>query len=232
MIQLNLLPDVKMEYVRAQRSRRLMTTVSILVTAVSVGLLVLMLAANGLQKKHLNDLSTDIQERSRELAKQPQIDRILTVQNQLSSLNSLHEQKPAAAKMLEYMNQVTPSQVAINNLRVDLTAQTITIIGSADAISSVNKYVDTLKFTTYKIKGEDGSQPAFTDVVLTSFGIDSENSNGKPASYTIDLKYDPVILDITQVTTLTVPKQTTTRSELARPTELFEATEDPAGGNN
>ena len=74
MIQLNLLPDIKLEFIKAQRSRRLVFGVAFLSTAVAVGLLILLLGIGALQKKHINDLSRDITANSSELAKQPQID--------------------------------------------------------------------------------------------------------------------------------------------------------------
>src|SRR5438270_5715427 len=111
MIQMNLLPDVKLEYIKAQRMRRLVLVVSVLVTIVSVGLLVLTLMFNVYQKHRSDNLSKNIAVESKELQDKPQIDRILTVQNQLESLTSLHSQKYAASRIFDYLNSVTPSNV-------------------------------------------------------------------------------------------------------------------------
>ena len=222
MIELNLLPDVKLQYIKAQRSRRLVIVVAALVTTAAVALLILLLAANGLQKKHLGDLDRDIKASSKKLQGQPQISRILTVQNQLQSLTGLHDDKPAASRLFDYLNQVTPAEVSISNLTVDLTAQTITATGNANALATVNKYVDTLKFTTYEADDSDAAK-AFNNVVLSTFGLASDSNKGKPASYTITMAYDKNIFDITKKVKLTVPSQITTRSELQRPLDLFQA---------
>jgi hypothetical protein len=222
MIELNLLPDVKLEYIKAQRQQRLVLTVAILASALSVALLVLILLANGLQKKHLSDLSKDIKSESAQLQKQPEISKILTVQNQLQSLTGLHAGKPAASRLGEYLNSVTPTQVSISNLTVDFPKTSITITGSADALSSVNKYVDTLKFTTYDNASDTQGAKAFSNVVLTTFGLSSESKTGK-ASYSITLNYDKNIFDITKDTKLSVPNLTTTRSELNKPSDLFQS---------
>lgn len=225
MIQFNLLPDVKLEYIKAQRTRHMVTGVSIIVSLVAAGLLLALLGANLLQKKHLNDLSRDIASQTTKLQNEPQIDKILTVQNQLQSLTALHTGKPAASHLFDYLNQLTPNAVAISNLTIDMTQQTATITGTADALSSVNQYVDTLKFTTYTT-GSGGSSSsntkAFSNVVLSSFGRSSDNTNGKPASYSITLNYDKTIFDNTQEVKLVVPRLTTTRSELERPSDLFQ----------
>jgi hypothetical protein len=144
------------------------------------------------------------------------------VQNQLESLTALHAGKPAAPKLFDYLNQVTPSAVSISNLTVDMTQQTATITGTADALHSVNQYVDTLKFTKYT--ADSGTKtPAFTNVVLSSFGLSGDSGSTKPANYTITLAYDKNILDITKEVTLSVPNITTTRSTLQQPTDLFQA---------
>jgi len=231
MIQLNLLPDVKLQYIAAERSRRMVMSLSILVSAVSIGLLVLLLLYGGLQKKHLHDLNKDITTESHKLQSQPQIDKILTVQNQLQSLTALHAGKPATDRLFNYLNQITPAQVSISNYSTDFTAQTATITGTADALSTVNKYVDTLKFTTYTTDVNPTATKAFSNIVLTSFGVSSTGSkSGKTANYTITLAYDKNIFDITQKVTLSVPQLTTTRSSLDKPTDLFEAAPTPDKG--
>ncbi len=214
---------------------------SALVSITSIVLLLLLIAANGLQRKHLNDLSRDITSESSKLKKEPQIGRILTVQNQLESLTALHAAKPATSHLFDYLNQVTPTTVAISKFNIDFALQTATITGSSDALSSVNKYVDTLKFTTYNLGDSSSStttNKAFSNVVLTSFGLTTQTtSDGRPATYTITLAYDRAIFDITETVKLSVPNLTTTRSERESPTDLFQApnnipaADKPTGSN-
>ena len=232
MIQLNLLPDVKLEYIRAQRFRRLGLTIAILAVAASIALLAVLLSVDGLQKKHLNDLNHDINSETSTLQGEPQINKILTVQNHLESLTALHAAKPAASQLFVYLNEVTPVQVSINSFNTDFTLQTATITGTADALSTINKYVDTLKYTTYKTDSNKTSQPAFNNVVLSSFGLNSTATDKSQAAiYTITLAYDKTIFDITQQVTLSVPSLVTTRSQLDQPTDLFKASSTPVTNN-
>ncbi len=232
MIQLNLLPDVKLEYIKAQHQRRLVTGVSIAISLASVLLLVLMLSVSGLQKKHLKDLTTDINKSGAQLQAQPDIDKILTVQNQLGSLTALHASKPAGARLFDYLNQVTPAQVNITNFTVDFAQQTMTVTGTSDALASVNKYVDTLKFTTYTSDVLTTKQPAFSNIVLASFGINSSaQDKNQAATYTINLAYNKDIFDITQNVKLNVPQQITTRSNLTGSADLFQPSTTPKGSN-
>lgn len=235
MIQLNLLPDVKQEYIKAEQSRRLVLTVSVIVAAVSIGLLVLLFSAERLQQKHISDLTKDIKSRSAELKSKPEITKILTVQNQLNSLTALHDGKPAASRLFSYLNQVTPTQVDISTFSIDFAQKTVTITGAADDLSSVNKYVDTLKYTTYTTDQSSSNTKAFSDVVLTSFGIAATKDGSRPATYTVTLAYDENIFDTTQKTLLVVPSLTTTRASVDNPQDLFKAAPapatKPAGGN-
>lgn len=223
MIELNLLPDVKMEYIKAQNLRRMAFTISGIVAVASIVVLGLLISVGQLQKKHLNDLTADIKSDSSTLKGKPQINKILSVQNQLNSLTTLHAAKPATASMFTYLYQVTPSNISISSLDADFTQYTMTISGSADTLSDVNKYIDTLKYTTYK--AEDGSKgAAFGNIVLSTFALsDKAQAGTKPASYSINLNYDPKIFDITQKIELKVPTKTTTRASVDNPPDLFQS---------
>jgi Tfp pilus assembly protein PilN len=225
MIQLNLLPDVKLLYIKAQRQRRLVISVAVVATTGSVVLLLLLLSVGGLQKKHLSDLTKDITKENSQLQNKPSINKILTVQNQLQSLTALHDTKPAAARLFDYLNQVTPASVSITTFNVDFTQNTATITGTSDSLSNVNKYVDTLKIITFSDTSGDKAQPAFSNVVLSSFGLNTGAKDAsQAASYTITLAYDKTIFDITKQVTLTVPSAATTRSQVTQPSDLFKTT--------
>jgi Tfp pilus assembly protein PilN len=230
MIQFNLLPDVKLEFMKAQRMRRLFLSVAVLVSAVSLLVLGLLIGANQLGKKHLADLTKDIASESKKLQDEPKLNNILTVQNQLHSLTDLHGKKPALSRLFDYLNRLTPAAISISNYTSDTAANTITISGTADALSTVNQYVDTLKFTTYSLVGANSSTktPAFKAIVLSSFGLSSAGNQGA-ASFSISFSYDPVIFDITKTTVLNIPSLVSTRSSTGTPTsDLFTAAPAPA----
>lgn len=222
MIQFNLLPDVKQEYVKARRTKRQVVTLAVVSAGAALGLFVVMfLGVNVWQKHVISDNRKKIQSSIDQLKQTPDLDKILTIQNQLNSLNSLHDQKPVTSRLFTYLPQVTPNNLTISDFNVDFEKSTISFTGDADNIGTVNKFVDTLKFTNYKI--DDGeSKPAFSQVVLGSFGLSAGNDKGKQTTYQITLKSDPVIFDSTKNVSLVVPKQITTRSETEKPNNLFD----------
>ncbi|MBX6333749.1 hypothetical protein IRY61_00195 [Candidatus Saccharibacteria bacterium] len=219
MVQFNLLPDIKIQYIRARRQKHLVLLASGIAIAASLVILaVLFTTASVIQKKSIADLSRDIAAASNELKSTPDLTKMLTVQNQLKVLPELHQDKPMASRIFSYIAQVTPSEASISRLLVDFNTQTITISGSATSLEVVNTYTDTLKFATYHTENDRETEvQAFSDVVLSAFGRDV-----KGASYTITLTFDPVIFDNTQEVTLTVPNKITTRSQTEQPDALFQ----------
>ncbi|MGZ6005301.1 MAG: PilN domain-containing protein [Candidatus Saccharimonadales bacterium] len=218
MLQFNLLPDVKMEYIRAQRLKQTVVSISAVVAGAALTLLILLfLVVDVFQKAHLKDVNTDIATNTSKLQSITDLNKILTVQNQLNSLPALHAQKPVASRLFNYIGQVVPAKVNISSLNLDFTQKVIQLNGTADSISTVNKFVDTLKFATYASGGSN--KKAFSNVVLSSF-----SRSDKDASYAINLNFDSAIFDVSQnITSLTVPNIITTRSELDAPTTVFGA---------
>ncbi len=95
--------------------------------------------------------------------------------------------------------------------------------------SSVNKYVDTLKYTSYVIDKDSPPTKAFSNIVLSSFGLnDDVGSDTRPASFSLSLNYDPVIFDITKNVQLQVPNTTTARAGLDQAADLFQAAPKPS----
>lgn len=226
MIQFNLLPDVKLEYIKARRSKRMVLLLATTIAAVALGIFVLLfLFVNVYQKQRLNSLNNGIKKNTATLQAIPDLGKVLTVQNQLNSLSGLHTQDPATSRLFDYLGQVTPQQATISDVKADFTANTLNITGNANAISTVNQYVDTLKFTTYGVDGSPATTKAFSEVVLTSFG-----KSEKDVNYQISLKFDPVIFDNTKQIQLSVPKIISTRSETEKPTDLFKPNPVQTGG--
>lgn len=220
MIQFNLLPDVKQAYIKAKRRKHLIVTSCSSVIGVCLLILALLFGyVNFGQKQHLNALSKDINAQVKNLQDTQDLDKILTVQNQLSVLSSLHDDKPVASRLFTYLTQTTPSEISISKLDVDFQAHTMKVSGSSSTLNNVNQFADTLKFTDYTKGDDEAKQKAFSDVVLSSFGRTETAAN-----FAIDLTFDPLIFDSSEEVKLVVPSTVTTRSEIEKP--VFEATEN------
>ena len=213
-VQFNLLPDVKLEFNRQKHAKKTVYSLATLAVAIVVGLFILsFFIVNILQKKLLNDANSDIKKYSDQLKSIPNLDKVLTIQNQLESLPDMHSKKHVASRLFTYIPQVTPVKVKIGKLTLDTALNSIVITGTADTVKSVNQYVDTLKFTSFTTAADaNNKKPAFSNVILTSV-----DRNEKEATYTITANFDPALFDASQTVTLIVPTEVTTRSVINAP---------------
>lgn len=218
MIQFNLLPDVKMEYIRAQRLKQTVVSISAVAAGAALTLLILLfLVVNVFQRSHLKGVNKDIGDSTAKIQSIDDLNKILTVQNQLNSLPALHGQKPVVSRLFNYVAQVVPVKIGISGLTLDFNLHTLQFDGTADSLNTVNRFVDTLKFSTYP--SDKSNSKAFSNVVLTSFA-----RTDKGATYSVNLIFDPIIFDSAQnINHLNVPNIVTTRSEVDAPTTTFGA---------
>lgn len=192
MIQFNLLPDVKKEYVKAKRMKRMIMSTAVLASAGAIGVTVLMfMFVHVAQKKNISDLGKDIQKVTSEIKATPNLDSILTVQNQLSLLPQLHESKPETSRLFDYLSFVSPKEVRISAVEVDTKLASMSVSGSTDSIATVNKLVDNIKAVQYSVAGSSDSLPTFSNVVTQVTG------SNQSAEFRITMAYDPAIYENT-----------------------------------
>jgi Tfp pilus assembly protein PilN len=226
MIQFNLLPDVKVEYIKAMRTKRMVIGTAVIVTATTCVIFLLLAAVvYGIQKKSMSNLNDDIKTYSDNLKQTPDLDKILTIQNQLSALTGLHDKKFVVSRLFTYIEQSTPSGVTISDYVADFDANTITVTGAASSLDKVNTFTDTLKFSKYSKDGEAAADKAFTNVVLAQFG-----KNNDATSYSISMSFDPVLFSNTSEVGLIIPRGATTNSITGQPTEIFKKAPTPTNG--
>lgn len=219
MIQFNLLPDVKLRYIKAERQKKLVLTVSTIVTIASIAVLVfLLLTVNVVQRKSINDLDKDIDTIAAQLQSVEDLDKILTVQSQLNSLSTLHDEKVISSRLYDLITRVTPNDTNISSLTIDFSATTLEVSGQVATLALVNKFADSFKFAEYRTSEDAEPAAMFTNVVLTSFSRTAEN-----ADYTLTMSFDPVIFSGKEDPELLLRKLTTIRHDVQQPEPLFQA---------
>jgi hypothetical protein len=208
MIQINLLPDVKLQYIKAKRLKHTVIAISILASIVALAIVILFcFIVFGAQALRLSSLNNDIKSNTTTLQNIDGLDKILTIQNQLKQVGELHNNKPVASRLYTFLPQLTPADVQISNVDLKFEDNSLVITGTAKGLEQVNKYVDTLKYTKYTTNQSQDQKQAFSNVVLSSFG-----RSDKEATYTITTNFDPELFsnDYTEVK-LAIPNVTTTR---------------------
>jgi len=229
MIQLNLLPDLKKEYLKSQKTKSLVISVSILTTIGAVGLSALLfIYVTFLQQLQINLATDDISRKATELKGIQDVDKYLTVQAQLAALPELHNNKGSYDRLFSFLNVLnpgTPNNINLSTLQVDSSDRSMTLTGTTASFETFNVFVDTLKNAqiTYKEggQGNDINKKMFEQVLVVSSGL--SRAEGKSlVVFTVKTTYDPAVYNVQSGDIkATVPSITTTQSVTQSPGQLF-----------
>lgn len=225
MIQLNLLPDLKKEFIKSQKNKSLVISTSILVTLGALGLSALLFVyVTFAQQVQISLMTDDINNKAKQLSDIKDINKYLTIQNQLSSIGKLHSEKGIYSRMFEFFGVLNPS--APNN--INLTAaqlitsdKSIMFNGTTATFESLNIFVDTLKNVqvTYKAPGSDDmtKENMFEQVFVQNSGLGRTN-NSQVVAFTVRAVYkDSVFSAVNTEVKAEVPSITTTQSSTQAP---------------
>lgn len=233
-IQLNLLPDVKKEFLKSQKNKAVVISSAILVTiasaAISALLIVYVLVGQQLQ---MTLITNDIKTRTTDLDNIQDLEKYLTIQNQLAALPGLHDDKGAYSRIFTFLPILNPSapnnvKLSVFQLSADDNEGAVYFTGTTSTYESLNVFLDTLNNAqvTYKAQGSQQSTTTkmFQTAIVQSSSLAAVN-NVSSVSFTIRAVYDPAVFDATNTDmTASVPNMITTPSVTGSP-QLFEQSE-------
>lgn len=231
MIQFNLLPDIKKEYINSKKTKALVISVSIITTMVAIGLSVLFfLYVTFVQQLQVSLITGDIKKKSDVLNGIHDLSKYLTIQNQLSALPNLHAQKGAYSRLFTFLpvlNPSAPNNVTLTTLQFSQDDKTIVFTGSTATFESLNIFVDTLRNAqvNYTPPGATTakSDKMFSDVAVENSVI-ARISNQMQVTFTVQTTYNSAAFDSQNGNvTATIPNITTTQSVTESPKPLFES---------
>ena len=228
MIQLNLLPDVKKEYLRAQSARRKTITISILITIIAVGLTaVAAVYVYAVQNGIMYLQTQDIKGKASQLSSVKDIDKYLTIQNQLSQLSSLHGDKNDYSRLLDFLprlNPAPPQNIVLSNLDVNDADTTITFKGRVSDYGALTTFKDTLTNASFTYQTDGQVQDAtklFSEVKVESATYEKTDQTAG-VSFTLVVTYDPAVFKQSNADIqVTVPNKETTGSVVGTPQSIF-----------
>ena len=233
MIQLNLLPDVKKEFLQARATRRKAISLSIIVSMVSVGILVLLGMVLLGQKAATAMLTSQIKSKAEELAAVENIDEYLTIQAQLAEIDGLHASKLNSSRLtqiLPRLNPAHPNSVRFSSVALETETTAINFQGGVRSVSALTTFKDTLinAQLSYTVGDSDSNEkvnePLFSSVDITEYGYSAQNENANArVGFTIVAVYNPKLFDTTAKNiAVSVPSMETTQSVVASPEVTFE----------
>lgn len=195
MIEINLVPDVKQEFIRARRVRSVVVSLTILVGAIAIAVVAILLMVvygwQGVQKKLTND---KIESESAKLSAVEGLDSALTIQNQLGTLPAMHESKPINSRIFDILATLSPpesSTVAISKFDVDSSMKTITIEAqSAEGYPALEVFRKTIEATEFRFKNSNNEEESYPLATTIS---DGERSYGESANGERVLRFTLII---------------------------------------
>jgi hypothetical protein len=242
MIEINLVPDVKQELIQANRVRTVVISSAVLVGLVAVGVVVLLAVYLFLgQAVRSNLADATINDKSKKLMNISDLGNTLTIQNQLTKINELHDQTTISSRFFDLLvaiNPQAPNQVSFSLARYDSENKLIRLEGQA-----VNGYIaaDVLKKTilgtTLSYRDEDNHTKTIplTDNVSTSELSYGEDSTGKKVlRFTLTFVYDDAFFARSSKDAVIIQpdRQNVTDSFLHLPESLFSDRASDQGENN
>lgn len=229
MIRLNLLPDVKKEFLHAQSVRRKTIAISILVTIIAVGLTVVTaIYVYAVQNAIMYVQTEDIKSKAKKLSEVKDIDKYLTIQNQLAQLSSLHGEKNNFSRLLDFLprlNPAAPKNIVLTNLGVSSLDTTITFKGRVSDYGALTTFKDTLNNAMFTYQSDGiAHEPAklFSNVTIETATYEKTQTTAG-VTFSVIVTYDPaVFMQQNLAVEVTVPNKETTDSVVSSPQAIFE----------
>ena len=205
MIEVNLIPDVKLELLKARRQHKMVISASILVAIVSIGIVVIMsIYTFGAQTLADSIAQSRIDDKSEELKGVKDLSQTLTLQSQLGKLTEVQADKNISSRLFDILSVVVPSgDNAVKITRLNLKSEENTIELEAEAANgyeAMEVFKKTLAETTFHYN-EDGKAAEPENIALSIsegeriYGEDSEGN--KVLRFTLSFTYSEKLFDST-----------------------------------
>lgn len=231
MIEVNLIPDVKQELIKAERTRFKVIAGSITIGIISLAALTLLaIYVFGVQTVRGSLADTAIKDGSTKLESVADLSKTLTIQNQLTVLDSLNDSKKVDSRIFDVLGAIIPpepNKIQISNLSIDSSADTITIDGqAANSYVALEVFKKTIEGATLRYVDADGaaqSVPMASNVSIRDTSYGEDNTGTKLLRFTISFTYaselfSPLAKNISIVISI---DGNVTDSYLGMPTSIF-----------
>lgn len=195
MIEINLIPDVKQELLKAQRTRATVISASILTCIIAGGLVVaLVLYVFGVQFARGAYLDGAIDKGNTKLSQVTDLSKMLTIQNQIDHINQLNDTKQIDSRLFDVLSAVippAPNSVQVSNVSLDAETSTLTLEGQTKAYDSMEVFKKTLD-SSLIVFTQDGTEQQIklaSDISTTNISYGENSEGNKVLRFTLSFKY-------------------------------------------
>jgi hypothetical protein len=216
-------------------------SISIIVALAAAGVTVLLgMYVFGAQNLLISAAETTIKEQNNDLKKKTDLDKALTIQNQLAKISSTHTATPVNSRVFDVLGTLLQSsghQIAVTKLSVDSATKTVTIEGqSPEGYVALEAFKKTILNTKFEYTQQEGDKATNASEALATqvnngevrYGTDAQNK--AVLRFSVSFTHSDKLLSRTATNgRLTAPNVTNvTDSKLGISPEMFTA---PATSN-
>lgn len=134
--EINLVPEVKAQMIKAQRMRNMVLFICIVVSSVAVGAVVILFGIKSGQDIAMSSQDGRLELMSSKLNEYTELDDLVTIQAQLQGISNILGQKTVLSRVFGAMGAMLPQgddDVTLSQLRADMMTNIVTMEGQADA---------------------------------------------------------------------------------------------------
>lgn len=232
MIEINLLPDIKREFLQAQKVRNRVMATSMIAGVLSLGIVGLIIVWIGLQAGRELLINNAINSESKKLSSVEAINEAVTIQNQLGKVNELHDKKALTSRifnMITVINPPAPNNIGIVNMVVNTEDNSIKMEAQATGgYAALETFRKTITATTISYVAADGSDEKLVEKLAADLDDTdrsyADNSDGqKVLKFTLSFTYNGQLLSrsATQLSVNGPNQSNATDSFIGTPDTLF-----------
>lgn len=230
MIEINLVPDVKQELIKARTIRSAVVSGAIITTIIAAAIVVILsIYVFGVQTVRNVVADEDIKKGSSQLSSVEDLSKILTIQNQLTKINALNDQKKIDSRVFTMLLAIippAPNQVQVSTLDINAATSTITLEGQTPTYPSLEAFKKTIAAANVRYKDTDNKQrdvQLASNISLTNISFGENSSGTKVLRFTVSFSYASELFSpkVTNPTIVLINGGNVTDSYLGIPKSIF-----------
>lgn len=202
MIEVNLLPDVKQEFIHAQRVRLNVVTISVIISVIAVAAVLILAVLLGVQAARGFLLDSSIKDNSSKLSNVSDINKTLTIQNQLGKISSIQQSSHVDSRIFSVLTSLAKGngndKIQYSNIVVDTSNKIVTIQAQTQTFNGLDVFKKTLVATNFEYS-TDGSSTKQTEPLASNISITNQSqaldaSGAHVVTFTLSFTYADALL--------------------------------------
>ena len=194
MFEINLVPDVKAEMINAQKKRNVVLFASVAVSAIAAAIVVILFGVKVGQDITINGQDSRLEAMSSTIERYDGLDNLLTVQKQLSDLQTISNNKKLLSRVFTVLHSIVQQEngdeIKISSLDVNMDTAQLSFDGQANAgpntdgidyrvLESFTKSIKLMKYDYGRYVDSEGNEiPAMCIFESDTNGVPYTDENG------------------------------------------------------